>query len=140
MMFDQWPKRHKTFTGLAKALTRLRLCEGLSEPLLVAHTTLFEISFLLKYLIAINSSQGTQAYVTQTTRPPRIIGKASNNAFTATFISQDHQRVRIALIYYNGRLFALDLHKLNNAVLCGEVHTRFVVNYAFFLVNGSHSE
>ena len=29
---------------LAKALIRLRVCEGLSEPLLVAHTTLLEIS------------------------------------------------------------------------------------------------
>ena len=37
---------HTTFKLLAKVLIRLRVCEGWSEPLLVAHTTLLEISCL----------------------------------------------------------------------------------------------
>ena len=35
---------HRIFKRLAKALIRLRVCAGWSEPLLVAHTTLLEIS------------------------------------------------------------------------------------------------
>ena len=35
---------HRIFKLLAKALIRLRVCAGWSEPLLVAHTTLLEIS------------------------------------------------------------------------------------------------
>ena len=35
---------HKVVKGLAKALIRLRVCAGWSESLLVAHTTLLEIS------------------------------------------------------------------------------------------------
>ena len=35
---------HRIFKRLAKALIRLRLCAGWSKPLLVAHTTLLEIS------------------------------------------------------------------------------------------------
>ena len=35
---------HRIFKRLAKALIRLRVCTGWSEPLLVAHTTLLEIS------------------------------------------------------------------------------------------------
>ena len=46
MMFDQCPKNHRIFKRLAKALIRLRLCTGWSEPLLVAHTTLLEMSCL----------------------------------------------------------------------------------------------
>ena len=45
MMFSQKPKSHRIFKLLAKALNRLCICPGWSEPLLVAHTTLFEISF-----------------------------------------------------------------------------------------------
>ena len=43
---------HRIFKGLAKALIRLRICAGWSEPLLVTHATLWEISFhgpLIKY-------------------------------------------------------------------------------------------
>ena len=36
---------------LAKALIRLRVCAGWSEPLLVAHTTLLEISCCGSYVI-----------------------------------------------------------------------------------------
>ena len=39
MMFGQWPKSHKIFKQPAKALIRLRVCAGWSEPLLVAYTT-----------------------------------------------------------------------------------------------------
>ena len=35
---------HRIFKPLAKALIRLRVGPGWSEPLLVAHTALFEIS------------------------------------------------------------------------------------------------
>ena len=43
-MFGQLPKGHKIFKRLAKALIRLRVYAGWSEPLLVSHTTLLEIS------------------------------------------------------------------------------------------------
>ena len=44
MLFSQKLNSHRKFKGLAKALIRLRVCPGWSEPLLVAHTTLLEIS------------------------------------------------------------------------------------------------
>ena len=37
---------HRILKRLAKALIRLRICADWSEPLLVAHTTLLEISCL----------------------------------------------------------------------------------------------
>ena len=43
-MFGQWLNSHRIFKQLAKALISLRICAGWSEPLLVAHTTLLEIS------------------------------------------------------------------------------------------------
>ena len=45
MQFGQYLNSHRIFELLAKALIRLRICAGWSEPLLVAHTTLFEISY-----------------------------------------------------------------------------------------------
>ena len=47
MMFDQWPESHSIFKRLAKALIRLRVCTGCSEALLVAHTTLLEMPWLI---------------------------------------------------------------------------------------------
>ena len=44
MMFDQQFNNHKIFKRLAKSLIRLCVRAGLSETLLVAHITLFEIS------------------------------------------------------------------------------------------------
>ena len=44
MMLSQKLNSQRIFKRLAKALIRLRLCAGWSEPLLVAHTTLLEIS------------------------------------------------------------------------------------------------
>ena len=44
MMFGQELNNHRILKRLAKALIRLRVCAGWSEPLLVAHTTLLEIS------------------------------------------------------------------------------------------------
>ena len=44
MMFGQLPKNHRIFKQLANALIRLHIWAGWSEPLLVAHTTLLEIS------------------------------------------------------------------------------------------------
>ena len=43
-MFGQLPMGHKLFKRLANALIRLRVYAGWSEPLLVSHTTLLEIS------------------------------------------------------------------------------------------------
>ena len=44
MVFSQKINTHRIFKRLAKALIRLRVCAGWSEPLLVAHITLLEIS------------------------------------------------------------------------------------------------
>ena len=44
MMLSQKLNSHGIFKRLAKALNRLRVSAGWSEPLLVAHTTLLEIS------------------------------------------------------------------------------------------------
>ena len=44
MVFSQKLNNHRIFKRLAKALIRLRICAGWSELLLVAHTTLLEIS------------------------------------------------------------------------------------------------
>ena len=44
MKFSQQLNTHNIVKRLAKALISLRVCAGWSEPLLVAHTTLLEIS------------------------------------------------------------------------------------------------
>ena len=44
MIFGQWLSSHGIFKRLAKTLIRLRVCAGWSGPLLVAHTSLLEIS------------------------------------------------------------------------------------------------
>ena len=44
MLFGQELNTHRIFKRLAKALIRLHICAGWSGPLLVAHTTLLEIS------------------------------------------------------------------------------------------------
>ena len=44
MVFSQKLYSHRIFKPLAKALIRLRICAGWSEPLLVAHITLLEIT------------------------------------------------------------------------------------------------
>ena len=44
MVFRQKLNSHRIYKRLEKALTGLRVCAGLSEPLLVAHTTLLEIT------------------------------------------------------------------------------------------------
>ena len=44
MMFSQKLDSHEIFKRQAMALIRLRICAGWSEPLLVAHTILLEIS------------------------------------------------------------------------------------------------
>ena len=43
MMLGQKVNTQRIFKPLAMALISLRVCTGLSEPLLVAHTTLLEI-------------------------------------------------------------------------------------------------
>ena len=45
MMFGQELNSQTIFKRLAKALISLRVCAGWPEPLLVAQTTLLEISF-----------------------------------------------------------------------------------------------
>ena len=56
MMFGQKLNIHKIFKRLAKALNRLRVYADWSEPLLVAHTTLLEISCrgLIIFLVTLN--------------------------------------------------------------------------------------
>ena len=44
MVFSQELNTHRIFKRLAKALARLRACAGWSEALLVARTTLLEIT------------------------------------------------------------------------------------------------
>ena len=44
MVFSRWLGGHRMFKRQPKALIRLRIGAGWSEPLLVAHTTLLEIS------------------------------------------------------------------------------------------------
>ena len=43
----------RLFKQLAKALIRLRICAGWSEPLLVAHTTLLEISCRGSFMVSL---------------------------------------------------------------------------------------
>ena len=43
------PLNHRIFKGPAKALIRLRVCTGWSEPLLVAHTTVGNFMLWLIY-------------------------------------------------------------------------------------------
>ena len=50
MKCSQKLNSHRIFKQLAKALISLRVCAGWSEPLLVAHTTLLEISCLGSYV------------------------------------------------------------------------------------------
>ena len=45
MMFGQQLNTHRIFKRLAKALIRLGVYAGWSEPMLITHTTLLEISF-----------------------------------------------------------------------------------------------
>ena len=45
MVFSQSLNNHIILKRLAKVLIRLRVCAGWSEPLLVAHTKLLEISW-----------------------------------------------------------------------------------------------
>ena len=44
MLSGQKLNSHRIFQRLAKALIRLHVCAGWSEPLLIVHTTLLEIS------------------------------------------------------------------------------------------------
>ena len=50
MMFSQQLTSQRIFKRLAKALIRLRVCAGWSEPLLVKYTTLLEISCRGSYM------------------------------------------------------------------------------------------
>ena len=50
MMFGQQLNSHRIFEQLAKAMIRLRIGAGWSEPLLDAHTTLLEIQCRSSYV------------------------------------------------------------------------------------------
>ena len=56
-MFSQWLNTHRLCKRLAKALIRLRERAGLSEALLVAHTTLLEIPCHGSYVILFKYSR-----------------------------------------------------------------------------------
>ena len=51
MLFGQSVNTHRIFDRLARALIRLCVCAGWFEPLLVAHTTLLEISYRISYVL-----------------------------------------------------------------------------------------
>ena len=53
MMFSQKLNSHRILKGQAKALIRLRVWAGWSEPLLAAHTTMLDISCPDSYYITI---------------------------------------------------------------------------------------
>ena len=74
MVFGQWPKKHRLFKRLAKALIRLRVCAGWSEPLLVAHNTLLEIAAQIYKLQERSiSSEPTPLAIIKTVRPTEIV-------------------------------------------------------------------
>ena len=54
-MFDQNLNNHRVFKRIANALISLCVCAGSSEPLLVAHTTLLEISCHGSNIVAIQT-------------------------------------------------------------------------------------
>ena len=56
---------HRIFKRLAKALIRLHICAGWSEPLLVAHTILLEISCPSSN-VNYHASDSTSIYITVT--------------------------------------------------------------------------
>ena len=64
MMFSQKLNTHRIFKQLANALARLRVCAGWSETLLVAHTTLLEISCRgsLLFLVITNYVESSRHY------------------------------------------------------------------------------
>ena len=70
MMFSQKLNIHRIFKRLAKALIRLRVCAGWSEPLLVAHTTLLEIS--CRGSIIYFTTAGDRDCVAAEERPPAL--------------------------------------------------------------------
>ena len=57
MMFPQQLNNHRIFKRSAKALIRLSVSAGWSEPLLVAHTTLLVISCHGSIIISFSSLQ-----------------------------------------------------------------------------------
>ena len=59
MMFSQLNNIHGIIKGLVKALIRLPVCVGWSEPLLVAHTTLLQISLSTKNVMKFDTARVT---------------------------------------------------------------------------------
>ena len=57
---------HSIFKRLAKALIRLRVCAGWSEPLLVAHTTLLKISSFCHYAVKQQNNTAQTAFPDKT--------------------------------------------------------------------------
>ena len=55
-MFSEKLNTHRIFKQLAMAQIRLRVCAGWSEPLLVTHTTLLDISCHGSYMENISIS------------------------------------------------------------------------------------
>ena len=68
MLFGQQLSSHRIFKQLAKALIRLRICAYWSEPLLVAHTTLLEISCRSSSPLFHQHRRHTVAYVADSGR------------------------------------------------------------------------
>ena len=51
MKFGHYVNIYRIFKQLAKALVSLPVCAGWSEPLLVVHTTLLEITCRVSYMV-----------------------------------------------------------------------------------------
>ena len=72
MLFSHELNSQRIFKRLAKALISLRHCAGWSEPLLVTHTTLLEISCHGSYIILLlfmPPKELWEAYSNRTVRP-----------------------------------------------------------------------
>ena len=67
MLFDEQLKSHRTIKRLAKALIRLRVCAGWSEPLLVADSTL---SRLIYFVYASGEGSGESVHMHRLTNSP----------------------------------------------------------------------
>ena len=59
MMFGQYLNSHRMSKRLAKALIRLGVCAGWSEPLLVAHTQSYVAAHMYKLMIKENNHNFT---------------------------------------------------------------------------------
>ena len=75
MIFGRWLGSHEVFKRLAKALIRLCVCAGWSEPLLVAHTSLLNVGNLMSWLKYVRHCLCNALYVYCRGRAVTNVGK-----------------------------------------------------------------